>query len=477
MSSSDVAVRAQGVGKAYHIYETPRDRLKQFVLPHLRRAVGLRPAQYYRDFWALRDVSFELRRGEAIGIIGRNGSGKSTLLQILCGTLSPTTGRVETSGRIAALLELGAGFNPEFTGRENVRMNATLLGLTSEEIDARFDAIAAFADIGEFLEQPVKMYSSGMFVRLAFAVIAHVDADILVVDEALAVGDALFTQKCMRFIRKFREHGSLLYVSHDSGSVMNLCDRALWLQAGQVREQGAAKQVCEMYLDDLFGALQANAASPAPAPASAQAAATRIQRLRQPGLVWKDQRTAIVNGSNLRNDLEVFRFREQEERAQFGGTEATIQDVRLLDAEGQPLSWVVGGERVVMRIEAVAAIDLRSPIFGFMLRDRLGQSLFGDNSFLACAGQPLQVSAGESFAAEFEFYMPWLAQGDYVFQVALAEGTQADHRQLHWIHDALVVRAHHEAVSTGLIGIPMLDIRLGVTQPAAAAQPGEAVGS
>lgn len=462
MSSNDLAVRVVDVGKCYHIYETPRDRLKQFVLPHVRLLVGLPQRQYYRDFWALRDVSFELKRGEAMGIIGRNGSGKSTLLQILCGTLTPTTGIVETSGRIAALLELGAGFNPDFTGRENVYMNAALLGLTREQIEARFDAIAAFADIGDFLEQPVKMYSSGMFVRLAFAVIAHVDADILVVDEALAVGDALFTQKCMRFIRKFREHGSLLYVSHDSGSVMSLCDRAIWLQSGNVKQRGTAKAVCEQYLDDLFGSLEASA--PKHEPATGRQPAARIERLQHPGLVWRDQRAAFVNGSNLRNDLQVFRFKEQES-TEFGGNDASITDVRLLDAGGDPLSWVVGGEKVAVRIEAQAHIALRSPIFGFMLRDRLGQNIFGDNSYLAWKTQPLRVEAGEAFAAEFEFYIPWLAAGDYVFQVALAEGTQQDHRQLHWIHDALVIRAHHEAVATGIVGIPMIDIRLGLIKP------------
>lgn len=467
MSSSDLAVRVAGVGKCYHIYDTPRDRLKQFVLPRLRRFAGFAQRQYHRDFWALRDVSFELKRGEAMGIIGRNGSGKSTLLQILCGTLTPTTGAVETSGRVAALLELGAGFNPEFTGRENVYMNAALLGLTREQVEERFDAIAAFADIGDFLEQPVKMYSSGMFVRLAFAVIAHVDADILVVDEALAVGDALFTQKCMRFIRKFREQGSLLYVSHDSGSVMNLCDRAIWLQSGQVKQHGAAKEVCEQYLDDLFSSMEALA--PKPEPTTDRPPAARIERLRQPGLVWRDQRAAILNGSNLRNDLQVFRFKE-DERAEFGGHDASITGVRLLDANGDPLSWVVGGEKVAIRIEAQSRIALNSPIIGFMLRDRLGQNIFGDNSYLAWKAQPLRVDPGETFAAEFEFYMPWLAAGDYVFQVALAEGTQQDHRQLHWIHDALVIRAHHEAVATGIVGIPMIDIRLGLT----AHQPQEA---
>jgi len=225
--SSDIAIKVENLSKCYHIYDQPHDRLKQIVLPRLGGFVGLTPKQYYQEFWALRDVSFEVKKGETVGIIGRNGSGKSTLLQMICGTLNPTSGSIQTQGRIAALLELGSGFNPEFTGRENVYMNGAVLGLSREEIDARFDAIAAFADIGQFIEQPVKTYSSGMMVRLAFAVIAHVDADILVIDEALAVGDAFFTQKCMRFLRAFMKTGTVLFVSHDTGSVRNLCARAI----------------------------------------------------------------------------------------------------------------------------------------------------------------------------------------------------------------------------------------------------------
>lgn len=225
MSSDDnIAIRVSNLSKCYQIYNAPRDRLKQFVLPRLHRLAGRAPKQYFREFWALRDVSFEIKKGETVGIIGRNGSGKSTLLQMICGTLNPTSGSIQTNGRIAALLELGSGFNPEFTGRENVYMNASVLGLRNEEIDTRFEDIVTFSDIGDFIEQPVKTYSSGMMVRLAFAVIAHVDAEILVVDEALAVGDAFFTQKCMRFLRNFMKTGTILFVSHDTGAVVNLSE-------------------------------------------------------------------------------------------------------------------------------------------------------------------------------------------------------------------------------------------------------------
>src|SRR5450759_1720920 len=239
---TDIAIRVSNLSKCYQIYNAPRDRLKQFVVPRLQRMAGQTPRQYFREFWALKDISFEIKKGETVGIIGRNGSGKSTLLQLICGTLSPTGGSVATNGRIAALLELGSGFNPEFTGRENVYMNAAVLGLSKEEVDQRFDAIAAFADIGYFIEQPVKAYSSGMMVRLAFAVIAHVNADILVIDEALSVGDAIFTQKCARFLRAFREKGTLLLVSHDTSSVINLCQSAIWLDQGATRMQSTAQE-------------------------------------------------------------------------------------------------------------------------------------------------------------------------------------------------------------------------------------------
>lgn len=252
MSSDDIAIRVQGLSKCYHIYSRPEDRLKQSLYPKLDRIAGREPRHYFREFWALRDVSFEVKKGETVGIIGRNGSGKSTLLQILCGTLTPTSGSVETHGRIAALLELGSGFNPEFTGRENVYMNGAVLGLSREEIDARFNEIAAFADIGDFIEQAVKTYSSGMMVRLAFAVSVCVEPDILIVDEALAVGDAAFQFKCLDRLRKLTSSGTtLLFVSHDMGMVKNFCNHALYLQHGKEKAQGSPDEMAELYYLDM----------------------------------------------------------------------------------------------------------------------------------------------------------------------------------------------------------------------------------
>lgn len=248
MSSDDISIRVRDLGKRYEIYSSPRDRLKQFVVPPLKRLLGKDATVHYKEHWALRDISFDVKKGEAFGIVGRNGSGKSTLLQIITGTLAPTVGDVTTKGRIAALLELGSGFNPEFTGRENVYLNAMLLGMTREQVDERFDKIAAFADIGEYLEQPVKTYSSGMLVRLAFAVQVQIDPDILIVDEALAVGDALFQKRCFARIEKLLSDGvTLLFVSHDQESVRTLTHRAILLKAGQEVLIGNSSEVLLAY--------------------------------------------------------------------------------------------------------------------------------------------------------------------------------------------------------------------------------------
>jgi len=249
MSYNDIAIRVQNLGKCYQIYNAPRDRLKQFVLPRLQRLAKHPPQHYFREFWALRDVTFNVRKGESVGIIGRNGSGKSTLLQMIAGTLSPTCGSVEINGRVAALLELGSGFNSEFTGRENVFMNASVLGLSQAEIEARFQEIAAFANIGDFIEQPVRTYSSGMLVRLAFAVSVCVQPDILIIDEALAVGDMAFQFKCLDRLHQLIANGTtLLFVSHDISLVRSFCDLTLLLDQGQPAAFGPSLEVTEIYL-------------------------------------------------------------------------------------------------------------------------------------------------------------------------------------------------------------------------------------
>lgn len=436
--SSEIAISVRNVGKTFRMYKRPQDRLLQRFSRKRR----------FTEFHALSDLSFEVKKGETVGIIGRNGSGKSTLLQMICGTLTPTEGEIQVNGRIAALLELGAGFNPEFTGRENVYLNATILGLTREQIDARLDDIFAFAEIGEFVDQPVKTYSSGMYVRLAFSVIAHVDADILVIDEALAVGDALFTQKCMRFLRKFRENGTILFVSHDSHAVTNLCQRAIWLKEGKIEEQGPAKEVAEAYLASLFASSNRSE--------EVVDTSTKAETLKAED--WVDHRLPFINASNLRNDIEVFRFNP--DATSFGHGHAMITNVRLEDSEGRPVAWMVGGEIVTLTVKVECQAELDRPIIGFYVKDRLGQNLFGDNTYLSYAERPVAVEAGGQLTVRFRFPLPLLPVGDYSVAVAVANGTQLEHVHHHWIHDAVLFTSHCSAVASGLVGVPMLGIEL-----------------
>lgn len=438
----DAAIVVADVAKCYPIYARPQDRLKQALLPRVARALGMRPANHFREFWALRDVSFRVARGETVGIVGRNGSGKSTLLQIVCGTLAPTHGSVGTSGRVGALLELGSGFNPEFTGRENVYMNGAILGMDRAEVDAKFKAIAAFADIGDFIDQPVKTYSSGMYVRLAFAVIAHADADVLVVDEALSVGDVFFSQKCMRFLREFQKHGTVLFVSHSAGAVTNLCDRALWLDGGRLVMDGPAKEVCEAYHASTYGVAPPAVAAEA-RPASVAVAA----------VAGDDADDAGLDASRMR----VFAF--DPERAGFGDGRVDVRAVRCEDPAGRPLLQVSGGEVVRLVVEAEARAPVDSAIVGFFLKDRLGQRLFGRNTWRE-GEPPVAVAAGRSLRAVFEFRMPYLPRGSYTVDVAVADGTYHAHVQTVWIFDALVLESVSSTVSTGLVGIPFRAVTL-----------------
>ncbi len=450
--SSDVSIRVTNLGKAYAIYRKPQDRLKQMIWRGRRR--------FYDEYWALRAVNLTVSKGETIGIIGRNGSGKSTFLQLVCGTLTPTTGSIEVNGRIAALLELGAGFNPEFTGRENVYLAASVLGLTAEQIDERYDAIAAFADIGDFIEQPVKLYSSGMYARLAFAVAAHVDADVLIVDEILAVGDAAFTQKCMRFIHRFRETGTLFFVSHDTSQVVSLCDRAVWLDQGEVREIGPAKEVCYNYAADLQSARDTSNAFRIGGSRSASVA---------PAAPMTDQRSDLLKTSQHRNVIEIFDFNEHS--PWHGVQGARVVDVRILDLEGKVLTSMEGGEDVVLKVVCHADAAIQRPIIGFIVRDRLGQNLFSDNTYLTYANSRLEVPAGQSFGASFRFKLPYLPTGDFAVSVAVAEGTQIDHIQHHWLDEALFFRVHSSHLARGLVGIPMQDIAFEVAGVRQAAEP------
>lgn len=453
MSSRETAIEVQSLSKCYQIYNKPHDRLKQSLFPRLRALIGKTPQQYFRQFWALKDVTFEVKKGETVGIIGRNGSGKSTLLQMICGTLNPSGGAIKVNGRVAALLELGAGFNPEFTGRENVYMAATLYGLTQAQIGSRFERIAAFADIGDFIEQPVKTYSSGMYVRLAFAVIAHVDADVLVVDEALAVGDAVFTQKCMRFIREFQKHGTLLFVSHDTAAVQNLCESAIWLSHGQVRMTGTSREVSESYLQftlqEAYGEeaklISVTSDQPAAGPASETSpmdphAAPAVD---YGAVASVRDNTAVATGWKTGH--------------------AAIQSVSLTKLSAGPEGIYEGGERVRMTIRAKAHGPVDKPILGFLIRDRLGQDLFGENTLPFTDRTPVRVKPGTTFEGVFEFRLPMLPNGQYAVMASVANGDRYDNIQHHWMHDALIVNVASSKIRYGLVGIPFERVELQVT--------------
>lgn len=442
----DVMVEVAKLGKRYELYSSPGDRLRQMVLPRVSRAMGRTGRNYFREFWALHEVSLNVRRGDTVGIIGQNGSGKSTLLQIICGTLYPTTGHVRTGGKVAALLELGAGFNPEFSGEENVYLSGKLYGLSDRQLAERFDAIVAFAEIGDFVRQPVKTYSSGMYVRLAFAIAAHVDADILVVDEALSVGDARFTQKCMRFLRAFQQQGTLLFVSHDVGAVVGLCSRAIWMHKGRVNMEGPAKDVVEAYLAEQHAEDRKGDG------AVVKTAVRSAGAVDRPALA-KDTRAALQQ----RNPLEVYAFDPDHGETGFGAGGARIVDMRLLDDKGEVAHLLHGGEMVTLEIRVHLNTDLSGLIFGFYVKDRLGQRLFGDNTFVSHA-DTVKGTNDDAIRARFSFRMPVLPVGTYTVDGAVAAGSQSDHTQHHWLLDGLTFRAVDSTMKFGLVGIPMLAI-------------------
>ena len=425
------AIVCAGLGKTYAIYDRPLDRVRNWLFPG-------RPGRGQR-FDALREVSLTIRPGQAVAIIGRNGSGKSTLLQLIAGVLRPSRGAVWTRGRVGTLLELGSGFNPEFSGIENCRLGAALLGLDAASIEARLPDIARFADIGPFFDYPVKCYSSGMQARLAFALISHVDAEILIVDEALAVGDAAFAQKCLRLMRAFRDRGTLCFVSHDMASVLALCDTALWLDHGEVQAFGPARPICRAYQELLNTERRGG-----------YTAATQVQ---------------AVAGTDLeapagRYEATVGPFDPQSPWHGYLG--ARIVSVKLGLADAPDCRTFRQGELVRLTVTAVCEQDIANPILGFSWKDARGQEIFGSNT-LAALSDSETLLAGDRFDAEFRFALPALRAGLYTITVAMAEGDQFDHVYHHWIDEAFVVTVTAEPPLVGLMAIPCRRrVRLGL---------------
>lgn len=447
--SSDIAIKVENLSKCYEIYDTPRDRLKQFVLPRLRQKVGLPPVRYYKEFRALKDVSFEVKKGETVGIIGRNGSGKSTLLQMICGTLNPTTGTIITNGRIAALLELGSGFNPEFTGRENVYMNASVLGLSKEEIDARFDEIAAFADIGEFIEQPVKTYSSGMVVRLAFAVAISVDPDILIVDEALSVGDELFQRKCFSRIEAIRSAGAtILFVSHSGGTVVELCDHALLLDSGERLAMGMPKKIVGRYQKLLYVP-----------PEKREAIRAEIRR--------EDENAAgVLANPDERNSLapEIPQESLQQLKIEselpdsfdpslkpvstiaYESYGAVIQDPAIYTLDGERVNNLTRGKTYRYRYRVVFNRPASYVNFGMLIKTTSGLELGGATSASSNRTSLPYVITGSSFLVEFEFVCR-LNAGVYFLNAGVLGDLNGSETYLHRLIDAAMFRVMTETDS------------------------------
>ena len=470
--SSDTIIQANGLSKAYRIWANPGSRLKSPMLeavaaafprssaPH--RTIAARAARGYRDFYALRDVNLNIKRGEAIGIIGRNGSGKSTLLQMIAGTLTPTTGTLAVNGRVSALLELGSGFNPEFTGRENVFINGAILGLSRQEMATRFNAIADFAEIGDFIDQPVKIYSSGMMMRLAFAVAAHVDPDILIVDEALSVGDARFQLKCARAIDRFIAQGvTLLFVSHDASLVKRLCHHAILLEHGRVVYAGKPNDVVNLYSKLTIDSTTVE--SLAPDIAALKTKTVSQEQTEKPQPSHKDSSASALlpplppvqtNPPSSDPRAEALLTDERShvqvsgQEFAYGGELGRIQSVVAIDDQGKPRTWFTTGERIIVRMVVEALEDLHEPIFALTIKNTAGVEIYGTNTLFSKQPAPA-IKTGGRREVDFAFDLNLMA-GHYFLSFGFT----------HFVGDKLVVlQRRYDAIK---IDIHNLDRTFGI---------------
>ncbi|ATA18599.1 lipopolysaccharide transport system ATP-binding protein [Gibbsiella quercinecans] len=381
MSSNEYAIQINNVDKCYQVYESPARRLKQFIMPRIEQKLGKTPSVYHEDFWALKDVSFELPKGQTMGIVGRNGSGKSTLLQIIAGTLSPSSGSVNVNGRVAALLELGAGFNADFTGRENVYLNASLLGLSHEETEDKLDDILSFADIGHFIDSPVRAYSSGMLVRLAFAVQAQIDPEILIVDEALAVGDAKFQAKCFARLKKLKQDGtSILFVSHATEQIVTHCDRALLLDGGVVQAQGQPRDIVNRYLDILFGKKKTADSERDEINKQLEIAVAGEKQLAVRESVAKNASAEKLPLFSHLNGLYDKRPNYNPSEYRWGDRSAELVDF-YLEQEGESYpSNISPKKEILFSFRVVFNNMIVRPIFGFAVKTKEGVTIYNTNS-------------------------------------------------------------------------------------------------
>lgn len=426
---SDVALRLENISKCFQIYEKPHHRLLQGVFRGRKK--------YYREYWALRDISFTVNRGETVGIIGRNGAGKSTLLQIICGTLTPTSGALEINGRVAALLELGAGFNPEFTGRENVFLNGAVLGLPQQEIHDRFDEIASFADIGDFMEQPVKTYSSGMYVRLAFAVATCVDPDILVVDEALAVGDVKFQAKCFRRFEELVSGGTtILFVTHSTEQIVRHCSWSVLLEQAVIKEMGDSKKVSNHYLDLLFGV---DGVKPEHNKTPEQA------EMKEQVAGEVSSATCVLDG--------VFENRStyNKDEYRWGNGEAEIVDYLVTRDGITNISLLEEKDLFQVNLAVVFHADVVDPIFGLTIKTPDGVTICGENS-RDCIGDSVSHPVKKGGRVQVSFSMEQiLCPGDYLLSVGVVEKREGELVPLDRRYDSIYLHVASDKSSYGLV--------------------------
>jgi ABC-type polysaccharide/polyol phosphate transport system ATPase subunit len=413
-------IEFQRVSKSYAIYDSPGARLKELLT--------FQRYTFHKDFWALRDVTFDVKAGETFCIIGENGSGKSTTLQIIAGILRPTSGSADVKGRVAALLELGSGFNPEFTGKDNVYLNGSILGLTSRQMAARYRDIEDFAEIGDFINQPVKTYSSGMLVRLAFSVAIHVDPEILLVDEALAVGDIYFRQRCLRKVHELRSKGvTILFVSHAIGDVKAIGDRVLWLDGGRVRELGETDRVISKYLA-----------------AMVEKDSAYLELKKYPG---RDR-----DGRRMEAPEVVEHIPNIDHR--YGDKKAEVIGIAVLDEFGRPIHLLQPQSKVVVRISVRANEEVSLPNVGFMLRNHLGIDFAGTNTTREGVQLPPMLP-GDVSTVDFHLDLPELYPSSFSFSPAIADGTLHTYRMCDWIDNAIALQmGHGEGPMYGYMHLP-----------------------
>lgn len=419
---NEVAIKVDSITKIYKLYDNPTDRLKE--------ALGWNKKVRHKEHYALKDINFEVAKGETVGIIGTNGSGKSTLLKIITGVLNPTAGEVKVYGRISALLELGAGFNPEYTGIENIYLNGTMAGYSKEEITSRLQDIVEFADIGDFINQPVKSYSSGMFARLAFAVAINIEPDILIVDEALSVGDVFFQNKCFRKFDELRSKGTtILFVSHDISSVRQMCSRVLWIQNGHTKMFGDKEEVCACYIDE--------------------------------------QRMKMNEGKNIKSVQDEAGLLQQEEKIEqksyaypqispkekrFQSEDLEILSCFITNSEGQITNQLDVTQKYTTHVVIRFNEDVPSVIVGFVMENNKGIPMFDINNYIA-KQKVFNGQKGTVVEITYEYQLPKIMKGEYIISTAVASGTQQNHIMKTWLHGVMNVQVNNPGFNSSWIEI------------------------